>query len=127
MGNMSMPFMTQGQKPDTTVRELTGPRPPGRMGNKKSFVKKETMKTVNELMREACERPRDSRSQEYKEGVRAMLEARVNSVPLRYLYMTGGTERAFPKDQVQYPSTRSRRQRVLRPPEVARRDVLIPE
>ncbi len=64
-------------------------RPGGLLSNKISSLGKETMKTVDELMRETFEQPRDPCSLEYKEGVRAMLEARINNKPLRCPYKTG--------------------------------------
>ncbi len=41
------------------------------------------MKTVDELMREIFERPRDPRSDEYKAGVRAVLDWRINAIPVK--------------------------------------------
>lgn len=47
------------------------------------------MKTVDELMREEFDTPRDPRSKEYKEGVRAMLDWRVNGIRVKSPYSMG--------------------------------------
>ena len=47
------------------------------------------MKPVDELMHKAFGVPRDPRSLEYKEGVRAVLEWRVNAVKIKSPYPMG--------------------------------------
>jgi hypothetical protein len=47
------------------------------------------MPTVDELMAEAFATGRDPRSQEYKAGVRAILECRLNGEPLPAPYALG--------------------------------------
>jgi hypothetical protein len=47
------------------------------------------MKTVDELMQEAFDTPRDPRSKEYKEGVRALLDWRVSGIRVKSPYQMG--------------------------------------
>lgn len=42
--------------------------------------------TVDALMSATFDRPRDPRSAEYKSGVKAALEFRINGVPIKCLY-----------------------------------------
>lgn len=71
------------------------------------------MKTVDELMREAFDTPRDPRSKEYKEGVRALLDWRVNGSRVKSPYpmgtvqadafYSGGEEGRRIADRAEYP------------------------
>lgn len=45
--------------------------------------------TVDELMKQAFERPRDPRSDEYKAGCRALLDFRLNHVAIQWPYARG--------------------------------------
>ena len=48
--------------------------------------------TVDELMHAAFDKPRTPRSDEYKAGVRAVLEFRIEGKPIRIPYHVGGAK-----------------------------------
>jgi hypothetical protein len=50
------------------------------------------LKTVDELMEKAFKRGRDPRSEEYKAGVRAVFEYRVNKVKIKNPYVLGTSQ-----------------------------------
>ncbi len=65
----------------------TSTTPPGQRADQP--IKRGRIGTVDHLFVAAFNRPRDPRSAEYKAGVRAALEFRIDGLPIRRPHVTG--------------------------------------